>query len=229
MTERLSALASDAPPRTMSELVLERLKDDVLTGHLPPGTKLTERELTERYQASRTPVREALKQLVSSQLAVNVPYHGVYVRTVSLEFARDVYEVRAGLEGLAGALAAQRAGRNELATLEAIYREIEQLSGAAVSRQELRDEIMRLNTKFHSAIARSARNPVLLKKIDEIWISVNLVRFTVWQSEDRIESSRVEHLEILEAVRAGDAALAQRLCYDHSLQAWGHVARVLGE
>jgi|SRR5690554_251817 len=227
MSEQLSALASERPPRTSAELVLERLKDDVLTGHLPPGTRLTERELTERYQVSRTPVREALKQLVSSQLAVNVPYHGVHVRTVSLEFARDIYEVRAGLEGLAGALAAQRAGRPELASLEAIYLEIEQLSSRATDRQELRDEIMRLNTKFHSTIARAARNPVLLKKIDELWISVNLVRFTVWQTKNRIESSRAEHLEILDTLKAGDAMTAQRLCYEHSLTAWRHVAEVL--
>lgn len=229
MSEQLSALSSERPPRTTAELVLERMKDDVLTGHLPPGTKLTERELAERYQASRTPVREALKQLVSSQLAVNVPYHGVHVRTVSLEFARDIYEVRAGLEGLAGSLAAQRAGRQELEQLESIYAEIEELSEKAVDRQELRDQIMRLNTKFHSTVARSARNPVLLKKIDELWISVNLVRFTVWQTVDRIESSRIEHLEILETIKAGDSRRAQELCYEHSLTAWAHVATVLGE
>lgn len=228
MSEQLSALSAEHPPRTTAELVLERLKDDVLTGHLPPGTKLTERELTERYQASRTPVREALKQLVSSQLAVNVPYHGVYVRQVSFEFARDIYEVRAGLEGLAGSLAAQRAGRVEIERLEAIYGEIDALSERAMDRQELRDEIMRLNTKFHSTIARSAHNPVLLKKIDELWISVNLVRFTVWQTVDRIESSRIEHLEILETIKAGDHKRAQELCFQHSFNAWGHVAGVLG-
>lgn len=213
--------------RTSADLVLERLKDDVLTGHLPPGTKLTERELAERYQVSRTPLREALKQLVNSRLAVNIPYRGVYVQTVSFDFARDIYEVRAGLEGLAGALAAQRATRIELQQLQRIYNRIDQLSVDAINQQDMRDETMRLNTKFHRAIAKSAQNPVLDSKIDELWISVSLVRFVVWQTDDRIEGSRREHLEILNALKTGDATLVQRLCYQHSLNAWEHVASVL--
>lgn len=213
--------------RTSSDLVLEQLKDDILTGHLKPGTKLVERELTERYGVSRTPLREALKQLVASHLATNVPYHGVHVRHVSLEFTRDVYEVRAGLEGLAGALAAERANRNELRELGRIFAEIDRLSDARPT-QETRDDIMRYNTRFHRSIAVAAHNPVLLARIDELWASVNLVRFTVWQEDTRIESSRDEHAEILEALRNRDAELTRRLCYDHSLRAWTHVASMLG-
>lgn len=213
--------------RTSAEVVLEHLKDDILTGRLPPGTKLVERDLTERYSVSRTPLREALNNLVASHLATNVPYRGVHVRQVDLAFARDVYELRATLEGLAGQLAAERATRDEFRQIELHYRYIERLSRMSIVDQEVRNEIMRRNTRFHKAIATAAHNPLLFAKIEEVWTSVSLVRFHVWQSEDRIESSRHEHAEILAALRARDGETMQKLCSQHAFNAWEHVARVL--
>lgn len=227
MTHSSRREVSESVPRTTAELVLAKLKDEILTGKLPPGTKLNERQLTERYEVSRTPLREALQLLVRSQLAVNIPYRGVFVQKVSFGFARNIYEVRAGLEGLAGALAAERASRLDVARLSDLYEKIEELTPLALKNQSARDEIMRLNTQFHRVIAASTRNPVLATKIEELWISVNLVRFTVWQTDNRIDSSLQEHRAILEAVKARDSELARALCYSHSLKAWEHVANVL--
>src|SRR5690606_20381148 len=92
--------------KTMSEVIFERLKWEIVTGHLQPGERLVERDLTERFQVSRTPMREALKQLVRTQLAVDIPYRGVVVRTLGYEFAHNIYDLRFGTEGLSAYLAA---------------------------------------------------------------------------------------------------------------------------
>lgn len=222
-----SGREEDALARTTAEWVVERLKDDILTGRLAPGTKLVERDLAERYGVSRTPLREALNQLVVRQLATTVPYRGVFVRKVDLGFARDVYEVRSALEGLAGKLAAERATKDEIRLVEAHFKSIERLSRLQASDQSVRDDIMRNNTRFHRAIAVSAHNALLLNKIEEIWTSVSLVRFYVWQTEDRIESSLLEHAEMLEALRKRDGERMQVLCAEHAEKAWRHVDRVL--
>lgn len=221
------SLRDAAAAGTTVDWLLQHLKDDVLTGRLAPGTRLVERDLSERYGVSRTPLREALSQLVLSQLAINIPYRGVFIRVVDLEFARDVYEVRSALEGLAGSLAAQRATKEDVRSAESYYRIIERLSRSTTDDQAIRDDIMRHNMLFHRAIAIASHNALLLNKIDEIWTSVGLVRFNAWQTEERVKSSMHEHHDILEALRAGDAALLGRLCAEHAMTAWGNVERVL--
>src|SRR5690606_19689286 len=152
-------------------------KRDVLTGYFRPSEKLVERELTERYGVSRTPLREALKELVRSRLAVTVPYRGVFVRTVSFDFAREVYEMRAGLDGIAGYHAATRATPRELDRLADICAVIGERSEPVEDpeeQQSRRNDILLLNADFHRAVAQMAHNSVLLEKHDELWSSVSL-------------------------------------------------------
>lgn len=213
--------------RTTAGLVYDRLKRDVLTGQFRPGERLVERELTERYGVSRTPLREALKELVRSRLAITIPYRGVFVRQVSFEFAREVYEMRAGLDGIAGFHAATRATRAELARLGEVCERIAVLSEPVEEpdeQQERRNEILLLNMQFHRIVAEMAHNGVLLEKHDELWSSVSLVRQSVWRTSARTESSREEHEEILEALSSRDAELARDLCEKHVERAWSFVA-----
>jgi DNA-binding GntR family transcriptional regulator len=212
---------------TTADLVYSWLKRDVLTGHFRPGERLVERELTERYQVSRTPLREALKELVRSQLAVTVPYRGVVVRQVSLDFAREVYELRAGLDSMAAALAASRATRTELKRLADIYHGIDELSDPVTDENEQqlrRDQIMLLNGEFHRTIAQAAHNALILAKHDEIWVSISLVRSGVWKTDTRTQSSREEHADILHALEARSVEQARQLCARHAELAWGFVA-----
>lgn len=213
--------------RTTAELVFDRLKRDVLTGQFRPGEKLVERELTERYGVSRTPLREALKELVRSRLAITVPYRGVFVRQVSFDFAREVYEMRAGLDGIAGFHAATRATRSELKRLGEVCARIALLSEPVEDpdeQQERRNEILLLNMQFHRIVAEMAHNGVLLEKHDELWSSVSLVRQSVWRTGARTESSLEEHEEILDALTRRDAELARNLCERHVEKAWSFVS-----
>src|SRR5687768_10346139 len=86
------------------DLVLRKLRDAILSGLFQPGQRLLERELVEQMGVSRTPIREALRKLELEGLVTTVPYKGPIVTLPTLEDARQLYEVRAALEGEAVAL-----------------------------------------------------------------------------------------------------------------------------
>ena len=97
--------------------VLDGLRRAIIEGRLAPGARLTERELTEMMGVSRTVIREALRQLETEGLIANVPNKGPVVRALSLAEAKDLYTIRAVLEGLAARLFVQNAGDVEVKTI----------------------------------------------------------------------------------------------------------------
>lgn len=208
--------------KTAAEYIFERIRRDVVVGKIKPGQRLVERELTERFEMSRTPVREALQLLVRSQLALNIPYRGVEVRRLSYEFARDIYDLRRGIEGLAAYLAAERGSDTEIATIERLFGQISELS-----KDGQRDEVMVLNHKFHMAIAEATHNELLLARVDELWTSVNLVRASAWKGNERTEGSRREHEAILRALVERRAEDARQAVESHIRQSWRLVDGVM--
>lgn len=216
MSEVANAILVDAMRnRTTAELVLERLQREVVTGQLKPGQRLVERELTERYRVSRTPLREALKRLVASGLATNVPYRGVAIRQLSHGFARDIYDLRVGIEGLGAYLAALRATQDDLDSLQHLFDRIDEASA-----RDERDEVLVLNLEFHRAIARATRNALLVEKVEELWVNINLVRASAWQGTMRTQGSRREHELILRAILARDPEGARHATESHVRSSW---------
>lgn len=210
--------------RTTVEHVLDQLRREIITGRARPGQRLVERELTERFGVSRTPVREALRRLVAMQLAVNVPYRGIIVRELSLDFARNIYELRRGLEGIAAYLAAERADEEARDKLAAIYARIEE-----ETRQKNRDEVMLLNNEFHVALAEASENELLVERIEEVWTSVNLVRSAAWLSGLRADDSLLEHQAILDAILKRDSEAARQACEAHVRSSWLVIEAALEE
>lgn len=204
-----------AQNRTAGEFVFERIRREIMVGHLVPGQRLIERELTERFDVSRTPVREALKLLVRTQLAVNIPYRGVEVRRLSSTFARDLYDLRRGTEGIAAYLAAERATAEELATLERVFTEISERTS-----EGKREDVMLLNNRFHRLIAKATHNDLLVERVDELWTNVNLVRASAWRGNRRTEGSRDEHRAILEALTGRKPEDARRAVEEHVQSSW---------
>jgi DNA-binding GntR family transcriptional regulator len=225
-TQRAGSIV-DLDVRTTAGVVYRGLQRDVLTGWFDAGAHLNERELTDRYGVSRTPLREALKELVRQGLAVAVPYRGVFVKEVSLDFARDVYEMRSGLDGIAGYHAATRATRHELDVLQGVFQRIEERSEPVadeVGQRERRDDILLLNSEFHRRVAAAAHNELLLAKHDELWVSISLVRSRVWKTDVRTRSSLEEHAELLDALSRRQPLRARTLFEAHAMRAWNFVA-----
>lgn len=213
--ERNSILDAMGQNKTMAEVIFERLKWEIVTGHLKPGERLVERDLTERFHVSRTPMREALKQLVRTQLAVDIPYRGVVVRTLGLEFAHNIYDLRFGTEGLSAYLAAKRGTPEEFRLLQRIFDEIDAAADAGD-----RDRSLVLNAEFHVAIAEATHNPLIVERIEELWTHINVVRGSAWVGNARTDSSRSEHKAIMAAILDGDASAARQAMEDHIASSW---------
>lgn len=223
MNERTpSVLQAIGENKTMAEVIFERLKWEIVTGHLQPGERLVERELTERFQVSRTPMREALKQLVRTQLATDIPYRGVFVRTLGYDFARDLYDLRFGIEGSAAFLAAKRATEGDLEELQQVFGQIDAAADAGD-----RDRSLVLNADFHIAIARATQNLLLVERIEELWTHISVVRGSAWVGNTRTDASRSEHRQILEALLARDSVGARSAMERHIQTSWRVVESAL--
>src|SRR5262245_57775375 len=121
------ALSVSRPVVTLRTQAVEKLRQAIIDGHLVPGARLTERELCELLGVSRTLVRETLGQLEAEGWVENVPYRGPIVAATSADEARQLYEIRAALEGWAAKHCAEQATDDDLGELSAL---VDQLATA---------------------------------------------------------------------------------------------------
>lgn len=201
--------------RRLFDDVYERLRSAIVAGYLPPGARVVERDLTERMQVSRTPIREAMKQLEQEGLIVCYPHKGCFVRTPTFAEAEQVYEMRRALECLAAELAAARATEEDLDAMAAAIEESER------SLQSGKPQEMPVtNNQFHRLLAAAARNRFLEESLHRIWAYVDLLRYHYWSTTSRAVDSHAEHQQLLAALRSRNAVEARRLTEQHVLAAW---------
>jgi len=156
-------------------------------------------------------VREALRALEQSGLVRTEKNRGVFVRQVSLDEANEIYEVRAALEREIGALAAKRATREQIERLRDIVKRMQK-----VVRKRDPEAYFPLNIEFHEALTEASGNRALAAHYRSVVNELNLYRRDMIQRNvDIIPGSTKEHAAIVEAVARGDAALAERLLYEH--------------
>lgn len=204
-----------APERTLGEshspltrLVLDALRDRILAGSLSAGERLVEGRLSEELGVSRMPVREALRQLAAEGLVTIEPRRGATVTQFSQEQVRELVEVRATLEALNAKLAAKRHDPAKIAELEAILSEGVRLAATGDSLT-----LMRLNERFHEALANIAANSVLRETMRSLRDRTAVLFVPL--NRGRGPQTWEEHAAILRAVIAGDAELAALLATRH--------------
>lgn len=204
-----------APERTLGEshsplrrLVVDSLRDRILAGSLAAGERLVEGRLSEELGVSRMPVREALRQLAAEGLVTIEPRRGATVTAFSDEQVRELVEVRATLEALNAKLAAKRHDPAKIAELEAILSEGVRLADTAEPLT-----LMRLNERFHEALANIAANSVLSDTMRSLRDRTALLFVPLNRGRGR--QNWEEHAAILRAVIDGDAELAALLATRH--------------
>ncbi len=196
--------------QNLRQQVVELLRAAILEYRFKPGARLIERELCELTGVSRTSVREALRHLESEGLVVNLPNRGPQVATISLDEARELYEVRGALEGLAGRLFANRRDLGELAALEQALAELE---GAFNQRD--RHAIEAATTGFYTILLQGCGNSIVGGLSRSLHARGVLLRATSMASPGRSPGSLGEMQRIVAAIRAGDADAAEAACRDH--------------
>ncbi len=184
----------------------KRLLDEIARGDLLPGARLRETELAERLGISRTPVREAIRQLEADGLVTHIPRQGATIRQLDYPEVMELYEMRAVLEGTAARLAARAASEMELDELEALNTEM-----AAASGQEANI----LNRQFHMTLLDAAKNRYLIKSVQSLQKTLLIIGRSTLMDAGRAADAVAEHALVLEALRARDGAQAEALMRDH--------------
>jgi DNA-binding GntR family transcriptional regulator len=184
------------------------LRHAIIEQALSPGAKLPEDAIGERFGASRTIVRHALGQLAAEGLVELRRNHGAAVATPSWDEARDVFDVRLGLERLIVSRLAGRLGADQIKRLEAHVAEEERARGT--------DEplSLRLATEFHIVLAEMTGSPVLARYVSELALRCGLI-LALYSRPHSADCAVSEHRAIIAALANGDGAHACALMDQH--------------
>lgn len=206
----MTAEVISIPRAALHEQVAQRLRQMLVEGRIAPGAKLNERELSELLRVSRTPLREAIKMLAAEGLVELLPNRGAIAVSLSESDVQNTFEVIAGLEGLAGELAAQRITADELAEVQAMQFEMM----AAYTRRDL-SAYYTLNARIHNAITAAAKNPVLSTVYNQVNARLQALRFRSNQDGDKWKRAVKEHEKMIEALVARDGAAMREVLLTH--------------
>jgi DNA-binding GntR family transcriptional regulator len=198
------------PPTYLADRVYEALRGAIVAREFDPGEPLTEHDLCARFGVSRTPVREALAKLERDHLVRVVPKKGAFIRTLSHDEVRELYEVREALEALAVRLAVPAVDRGDLAGFEHRFRALKS-AGARATYTDVRV----LGEEFHRYLIKSAGNAKLAEILEQIRERIQSVWTLSIVAPRRVQAIVREHLAIIGALRASDGRRAERLMVEH--------------
>lgn len=223
-----SAIKIEKQAAPLRQQVLAALRLAIVSGRLTPGQRLTERSLTEMMGVSRTVIREALRQIEAEGLIEIIPNKGPVVRELSAEEAKDLYRIRAVLEGLAARLFAENATQtmvDELqAALEAVVTAYQGADG---------EEALKAKTKFYDLLYQGGASQTLSSMLGVIhariwrWRVVGLTHPN--RSSSRLRES-VKNLRLmLLAIRNKDGAAAEKIAADEVSNAAAEIMQLIAE
>ncbi len=210
---RRSAAASagaKASKLTRAEELRQQLSDEIVRGVLPPGAPLDETELAQRFNVSRTPVREALRQLTASGLIESRPHRGAVVAQPSIERLTGMFEAMAELEALCAGLAAERMPAVQRHALEVIHEELRVLSYDGNP-----ERFHAVNERFHNAIYKGSQNDYIAEITLATRVRVQPFRRAQFRNLGRLAKSQAEHDRVVVAIMRGDRNGASGAMRDH--------------
>jgi DNA-binding GntR family transcriptional regulator len=205
---RIDRPSPQADKITRAEELRLQLADEIVRGALAPGAALDETEIARRFNVSRTPVREALRQLVASGLVDARAHRGAVVARPSIERLTGMFEAMAELEAMCAGLAAERMTPAERHGLEAVHEELRVLSYTGNP-----DRFHEVNERFHNAIYAGSQNTYIAEITLATRVRVQPFRRAQFRNLGRLAKSHAEHDRVVVAILRGDktgAAAAMR-------------------
>jgi DNA-binding GntR family transcriptional regulator len=194
--------ASPQPTKiTRAEELRLQLADEIIRGTLAPGAPLDETDIARRFSVSRTPVREALRQLAASGLVDARAHRGAVVARPSLDRLTGMFEAMAELEAICAGLAAERMPAADRARLEAIHEDLRVLSHAGNP-----ERFHSVNERFHNAIYAGSQNGYIAEMTLATRVRVQPFRRAQFRNLGRLAKSHAEHDRVVVAIMRGDKA-----------------------
>ncbi|MCI1945274.1 GntR family transcriptional regulator [Clostridium luticellarii] len=197
--------------------VFSILRNAILDGKLEPGQRLVERNIAEQLKISRTPVREAIRQLQYERLVTYIPRKGVVVSGFSKEDIEEIQLIRTTLEALSCSIAAVKINDKELNYLNSVVGQM-----VEEYKKENNGKLSSLNKKFHECIWKSADSPHLYYFINTLCEYVNKFTHLTYTKPGRIEEVVLEHNEIVDALQRHDSQAAYDAMKKH-VENSGHI------
>ena len=209
------ALAEPAPGfQTAEEYAYRSLRGLILAGKLQGGERLNQDELAKRLNVSRTPIRQAVLRLENEGLVVNRPNRGATVTTLGPEAMLELFEIRSVLEGLAFSLAVPNI---DAKAIDEIQRRVDTLERAHTNITRW----VQLHDDFHGLLFQHARRPRLTTEVHRLRQSVAPYLRLYLSTKKIAEMPGNEHRSLIDAIKAGDPAAAERMMREHVMYA-GH-------
>ena len=188
----------------------KKTEEFILQGILKAGDKITERDLADRLSMSRAPVREAIRELIGVGLLEQISARQIVVRQLLLSEVKEIFSIRAMLEGKAAASAAERFQTVDLIKLEMLHEDMKRVAGS----NDLSD-YFDLNIQFHKVIHTVAESPRLMNLIDQVMRESLVFRSRSLADHENIQKSIEEHEQLVKAFKAHDDELASILMARH--------------
>lgn len=190
--------------------VFNQLQNDIINGKYQPGDSLIETRLSDELGVSRTPVREAIRQLELEGLVQAVPNKGAIVKGISSKDIQDIYTIRMLIEGLAARWATEKITPGELEELK----EVVELEEFYTSKNDF-DHLLKSDSRFHEIIFKASKSKPLMHTLSTFHHYVQKARNTSMSSPGRAKVVLEEHKAILQAIISGDPGKAEKLTTEH--------------
>jgi DNA-binding GntR family transcriptional regulator len=204
---------------TITDALVDQLREQIRTGHLPPGSRLRQADVAAEFNVSTTPVREAFAALEREGLLVSSPHRGVVVFQPTVEDLQETYEIRIPLEALATELGVKNMTDDDLAELETLL--------AAMDAEPDHQRYTELNLTFHSTIYRTARRPKLAKLIADLRESSAAYLRLYAEVSPTAQETQADHTLIVEACQARAPKRAAKAMVTHLERTVQHVSDAL--
>jgi DNA-binding GntR family transcriptional regulator len=196
--------------KPIREVVYESLRKTIISGIIPVGERIVEKEFAERLNISRTPVREALRMLEMEELVEYIPRVGVVVKKISIEDVIEIYKIRQHLEVLASVTAMENITEDEIKDIEELLNLTEQKN-----KEGDVEEVIRLFGVFNSKIYEASRMKRLTSMISKLHEYLKRFRDISIAENERREKALREHREILNAIIKKDKESIERIIKEH--------------
>lgn len=192
--------------QTLREKILETIRDAILMGTMKPGERVSEPDLAERFGISRTPIREAFRQLESEGYLEVIPRKGAVVASLSERDVEEFYAIKIILEGFAAKMAADNLTVKDIERLEAINERLRQIAGEGDVKK-----FFRLHNEFHDLFIKAAGNEKLSELIHQVVMKFKRLRLASLAQPGRMEVSVEEHRNMIAAFKNRDGDRADAL------------------
>lgn len=217
-----SAIRVERPTKTLRELTLDKVRDAIVNGYFRPGDRLVERDLCAQLGVSRTVVREVLRHLESEGLVANLPNKGPMVAMLDLDQAKQIYEIRGALEGMAARLCAER---RDPAIVEALNVSLKGIRKSYAAKDM--PGVLANTIAFYHTLFSKVDRQIAWGVVNSLTVRINHLRSMTIKTKNRNIEGPAQMARIVDAIKKGDGEAAYQAALDHVASACAVAEMVL--